>query len=150
MLSLTKTLNKQVEIFYANIIAFDHFSLQSKEEKKNATHLVSFAVIEHEFLTLNIKINLITLNFYYFQIGFVMYLLYQMLGISAVIGSTVCILTMIPLQFFIGKRMSTNAKLTAVSLTIFFFVCVCVCVCVKTSKQAKAYSGVVISFSQYI
>lgn len=44
-----------------------------------------------------------------------MYLLYQMLGISAIIGSTVCIATMIPLQFFIGKKMSNNAKLTAVS-----------------------------------
>lgn len=44
-----------------------------------------------------------------------MYLLYQMLGISAIIGSIVCIATMIPLQFFIGKKMSNNAKLTAVS-----------------------------------
>lgn len=52
-----------------------------------------------------------------------------MLGISAIIGSMVCIITMIPLQFFIGKRMSENAKITAVSLftlqvktfSIFFF-----------------------------
>lgn len=49
------------------------------------------------------------------QIAFVMYFLYQMLGISAIIGSTVCIVTMIPLQFLIGKKMSGNAKLTAVS-----------------------------------
>ncbi|XP_055301236.1 ATP-binding cassette sub-family C member Sur isoform X3 [Sitodiplosis mosellana] len=47
------------------------------------------------------------------KIAFCMYLLYQMLGISAIIGSTVCIATMIPLQFFIGKKMSNNAKLTA-------------------------------------
>lgn len=39
-----------------------------------------------------------------------------MLGISAIIGSTVCIVTMIPLQFLIGKKMSSNAKLTAVSI----------------------------------
>lgn len=49
------------------------------------------------------------------QIGFVMYLLYRMLGTSAIIGSMVCIVIMIPLQFVIGKKMSNNAELSAVS-----------------------------------
>lgn len=56
-------------------------------------------------------------NFVYItllQIGFVMYLLYRMLGISAIIGSMVCIIIMIPLQFVIGKKMSNNAELSAV------------------------------------
>lgn len=48
------------------------------------------------------------------QIGFVMYLLYRMLGTSAIIGSMVCIIIMIPLQFVIGKKMSNNAELSAV------------------------------------
>lgn len=65
--------------------------------------------------------NRICFNYSFFfvwlqQIAFVMYFLYQMLGISAIIGSTVCIVTMIPLQFLIGKKMSSNAKLTAVSI----------------------------------
>lgn len=52
-----------------------------------------------------------------------MYLLYRLLGISAIIGSTVCILIMVPLQFLIGKKMSDNAKITAVSklLNIYLF-----------------------------
>lgn len=44
-----------------------------------------------------------------------MYLLYRMLGTSAIIGSMVCIIIMIPLQFVIGKKMSNNAELSAVS-----------------------------------
>ncbi|XP_073824005.1 sulfonylurea receptor [Musca autumnalis] len=47
------------------------------------------------------------------KIGVVMYLLYLKLGISAVIGSFVCILTMTPLQFLIGKAMSKNAEIMA-------------------------------------
>ncbi|KAM7354688.1 sulfonylurea receptor [Cochliomyia hominivorax] len=47
------------------------------------------------------------------KIGIVMYLLYLKLGISAVIGSFVCILTMTPLQFLIGKAMSQNAEVMA-------------------------------------
>ncbi|TMW53931.1 hypothetical protein DOY81_000988 [Sarcophaga bullata] len=47
------------------------------------------------------------------KIGIVMYLLYLKLGISAVIGSFVCILTMTPLQFLIGKAMSKNAEIVA-------------------------------------
>ncbi|XP_037957308.1 ATP-binding cassette sub-family C member Sur isoform X2 [Teleopsis dalmanni] len=47
------------------------------------------------------------------KIAVVMYLLYVKLGISAVIGSFVCILTMTPLQFLIGKAMSTNAGISA-------------------------------------
>lgn len=42
-----------------------------------------------------------------------MFLLYLKLGISAIIGATVCIFTMTPLQFYIGKKMSVNSKLTA-------------------------------------
>ena len=44
-----------------------------------------------------------------------MYLLYQKLGISAIVGATACMLTMIPLQFLIGKTMSKNAKHLSVS-----------------------------------
>lgn len=54
----------------------------------------------------------------YFQIAVVMYLLYQILGISAIIGATVCVLTMIPLQFIIGRTMSRNGKSASVSILI--------------------------------
>ncbi|XP_065358147.1 ATP-binding cassette sub-family C member Sur [Calliphora vicina] len=47
------------------------------------------------------------------KIAIVMYLLYLKLGISAVIGSFVCILTMTPLQFLIGKAMSKNTEVMA-------------------------------------
>lgn len=43
-----------------------------------------------------------------------MYLLYRMLGTSAIIGSMVCIIIMLPLQFVIGKKMSSNAEMCAV------------------------------------
>lgn len=49
-----------------------------------------------------------------------MYFLYRLLGVSAIIGSTVCIITMIPLQFIIGKKMSENAEKTAVSSSLYF------------------------------
>uniref|UniRef100_A0A182P340 ABC transmembrane type-1 domain-containing protein n=1 Tax=Anopheles epiroticus TaxID=199890 RepID=A0A182P340_9DIPT len=39
-----------------------------------------------------------------------MYLLYRQLGISTVIGSVVCIVTMTPLQLLIGKLMAANSK----------------------------------------
>jgi hypothetical protein len=52
------------------------------------------------------------------QIGVLMYLLYQKLGISAIIGAACCILTMTPLQFLIGKKMSTNSKAITVSVQI--------------------------------
>ncbi|XP_031636078.1 ATP-binding cassette sub-family C member Sur-like [Contarinia nasturtii] len=68
---------------------------------EDAINVMSFFYIAHYFWAIPLKI------------AFCMYLLYQMLGISAIIGSTVCIVTMIPLQFFIGKKMSNNAKLTA-------------------------------------
>lgn len=58
-----------------------------------------------------------------------MFCLYRLLGISAIIGSAVCIVTMIPLQFLIGKKMSENANNTAVS---------CDCV-VDVSHQWNAY-----------
>lgn len=44
------------------------------------------------------------------KIGVLMYLLYLKLGVSAIIGAACCILTMTPLQFLIGKKMSTNSK----------------------------------------
>ncbi|XP_046390100.1 ATP-binding cassette sub-family C member 9 isoform X2 [Ischnura elegans] len=44
------------------------------------------------------------------KIGVLMYLLYLKLGISAIVGAAFCILTMTPLQFVIGKKMSTNSK----------------------------------------
>ncbi|XP_043649909.1 ATP-binding cassette sub-family C member Sur isoform X2 [Drosophila teissieri] len=48
-----------------------------------------------------------------FKIAVVIYLLYVNLGISAVIGSIVCIVIMTPLQFFIGNAMSKNAEVIA-------------------------------------
>ncbi|KAH8374388.1 hypothetical protein KR200_009826 [Drosophila serrata] len=48
-----------------------------------------------------------------FKIFVVIYLLYLTLGISAVIGSIVCILIMTPLQFIIGNAMSKNAEIIA-------------------------------------
>ncbi|EDV58465.2 ATP-binding cassette sub-family C member Sur [Drosophila erecta] len=48
-----------------------------------------------------------------FKIAVVIYLLYVNLGISAVIGSIVCIVIMTPLQFFIGNEMSKNAEVIA-------------------------------------
>ncbi|XP_062706758.1 ATP-binding cassette sub-family C member Sur isoform X3 [Aedes albopictus] len=47
------------------------------------------------------------------KIGVVMYLLYRLLGVSTIIGSFVCIVTMTPLQFVIGKFMSANSKKTS-------------------------------------
>lgn len=44
------------------------------------------------------------------KIAIVMYFLYQQLGVSAIYGSLICIVTMTPLQFLIGKMMSNNAK----------------------------------------
>jgi len=43
-----------------------------------------------------------------------MFLLYKLLGISAIIGSIFCIVTMTPLQFLIGKMMSANSERTSV------------------------------------
>ncbi|XP_017075895.2 ATP-binding cassette sub-family C member Sur [Drosophila eugracilis] len=48
-----------------------------------------------------------------FKIAVVIYLLYVNLGISAVIGSIVCIVIMTPLQFIIGNAMSKNAEVIA-------------------------------------
>jgi hypothetical protein len=45
-----------------------------------------------------------------------MYLLYQKLGVSAIIGAAFCIFTMTPLQFLIGKKMSANSKAITVSV----------------------------------
>jgi hypothetical protein len=53
------------------------------------------------------------------QIGVLMYLLYQKLGVSAIIGAACCILTMTPLQFLIGKKMSTNSKAITVSVVTY-------------------------------
>ncbi|XP_037885915.1 ATP-binding cassette sub-family C member Sur isoform X2 [Glossina fuscipes] len=47
------------------------------------------------------------------KIAVVMYLLYLKLGISALIGSFACILTITPLQFLIGKAMSKNMEIMA-------------------------------------
>ncbi|KAJ9596446.1 hypothetical protein L9F63_012530, partial [Diploptera punctata] len=44
------------------------------------------------------------------KIAVLMYLLYLKLGMSSVIGALICIITMTPLQFLIGKKMSTNSK----------------------------------------
>lgn len=57
----------------------------------------------------------IDFNIVYPQVGVVMYLLYLKLGISAIYGSIICIFVMTPLQFLIGKAMSTNLKNASVS-----------------------------------
>lgn len=49
-----------------------------------------------------------------------MYLLYKKLGVSAIIGSFVCIATMTPLQFLIGKMMSKNSKKTSVNNLVLY------------------------------
>ncbi|XP_055635948.1 ATP-binding cassette sub-family C member Sur isoform X2 [Toxorhynchites rutilus septentrionalis] len=64
----------------------------------DAFNVMSFVKIAHYVWAIPLKI------------GVVMYLLYQLLGVSAVIGSVVCIVTMTPLQFLIGKMMSENSK----------------------------------------
>ncbi|XP_053691966.1 ATP-binding cassette sub-family C member Sur [Sabethes cyaneus] len=64
----------------------------------DAFNVMSFVKIAHYVWAIPLKI------------GVVMYLLYQLLGISTVIGSVVCIVTMTPLQFIIGKMMSANSK----------------------------------------
>ncbi|XP_044315367.1 ATP-binding cassette sub-family C member Sur isoform X2 [Drosophila rhopaloa] len=48
-----------------------------------------------------------------FKISVVIYLLYVNLGISAVIGSIVCIVIMTPLQFVVGNAMSKNTEVIA-------------------------------------
>ncbi|XP_014240364.1 ATP-binding cassette sub-family C member Sur isoform X2 [Cimex lectularius] len=45
------------------------------------------------------------------KISVLMYLLYCQLGLSAIIGALFCIITMTPLQFLIGKKMSDNSKI---------------------------------------
>ncbi|XP_058815986.1 ATP-binding cassette sub-family C member Sur [Topomyia yanbarensis] len=64
----------------------------------DAFNVMSFVRIAHYVWAIPLKI------------GLVMYLLYQLLGISTVIGSIVCIVTMTPMQFIIGKMMSANSK----------------------------------------
>ncbi|XP_055589731.1 ATP-binding cassette sub-family C member Sur isoform X2 [Uranotaenia lowii] len=67
----------------------------------DAFNVMSFVKIAHYVWAIPLKI------------GIVMYLLYRLLGVSSVIGSIVCVLTMTPLQFVIGKMMSKNAKHTS-------------------------------------
>ncbi|EDS27178.1 sulfonylurea receptor/ abc transporter [Culex quinquefasciatus] len=64
----------------------------------DAFNVMSFVKIAHYVWAIPLKI------------GVVMYLLYQLLGVSSIIGSVVCIVTMIPLQFLVGKMMSANSK----------------------------------------
>uniref|UniRef100_A0A1B6GIW2 Uncharacterized protein n=2 Tax=Cuerna arida TaxID=1464854 RepID=A0A1B6GIW2_9HEMI len=44
------------------------------------------------------------------KIAVLMYLLYYKLGVSALLGAACCILLLTPLQFLIGKQMSSNSK----------------------------------------
>ncbi|XP_058450018.1 ATP-binding cassette sub-family C member Sur isoform X2 [Malaya genurostris] len=64
----------------------------------DAFNVMSFVRIAHYVWAIPLKI------------GVVMYLLYQLLGISTIIGSVVCIATMTPMQFLLGKMMSSNSK----------------------------------------
>lgn len=50
-----------------------------------------------------------------------MYLLYRLLGASTLIAPILCIAIMIPMQLIMGKKMSDNAKKTAVSLISLIF-----------------------------
>ncbi|XP_067621301.1 ATP-binding cassette sub-family C member Sur isoform X2 [Eurosta solidaginis] len=68
---------------------------------EDALNVMSFFWIAHYVWAIPLKI------------GVVMYLLYLKLGISAIIGSFVCILTMTPLQFLIGRAMSINTEKVA-------------------------------------
>ncbi|XP_054082882.1 ATP-binding cassette sub-family C member Sur [Zeugodacus cucurbitae] len=68
---------------------------------EDALNVMSFFWIAHYVWAIPLKI------------GVVMYLLYLKLGISAIIGSFVCILTMTPLQFLIGRAMSFNTDKVA-------------------------------------
>jgi len=54
-------------------------------------------------------------------------LLYLQLGYSALIGAAICIILMIPLQFWIGKKMSLNSREMMVSQNIFFSDCLLFC-----------------------
>lgn len=67
-------------------------------------------IFVYEYIHLHFHLHL------HLQIAIVIYLLYLKLGISAVIGAIVCILIMTPLQFLIGKAMSNNGHLIAVSM----------------------------------
>ncbi|XP_020715182.1 ATP-binding cassette sub-family C member Sur isoform X2 [Ceratitis capitata] len=68
---------------------------------EDALNVMSFFWIAHYVWAIPLKI------------GVVMYLLYLKLGISAIIGSFVCILSMTPLQFLIGRAMSFNTDKVA-------------------------------------
>ncbi|KAJ6649735.1 ATP-binding cassette sub-family C member Sur [Pseudolycoriella hygida] len=66
---------------------------------EDALNVMSFFAIAHYVWAIPLKIAII------------MYLLYQQLGISALIGALVCVIVMVPLQFVIGKAMSSNSKI---------------------------------------
>lgn len=51
-----------------------------------------------------------------------MYLLYQQLGISALIGALVCVIVMVPLQFVIGKAMGSNSKIISVCVLLVLWI----------------------------
>lgn len=44
------------------------------------------------------------------QISIILYLLYNKLGISAIIGCATSIIMITPFQFYIGKKISDNSK----------------------------------------
>ncbi|XP_037038028.1 ATP-binding cassette sub-family C member Sur isoform X2 [Bradysia coprophila] len=66
---------------------------------EDALNVMSFVAIAHYVWAIPLKIAII------------MYLLYQQLGISALIGALVCIIIMVPLQFVIGSAMASNSKI---------------------------------------
>nr|CAD7596639.1 unnamed protein product [Timema genevievae] len=65
---------------------------------EDAFNVMSFFWIGHYIWAIPLKICVL------------MYFLYLKLGWSAIIGAAFCILTMTPLQFLIGKKMSSNSK----------------------------------------
>lgn len=83
-----------------------------------------FKIVDHLLTCLVIDINEIITDRLYvfdlFQITFLIYLLYLKLGWSAIIGSACCIAIMIPLQFIIGKKMSSNSKEISVTYITYY------------------------------
>nr|CAD7459033.1 unnamed protein product [Timema tahoe] len=74
---------------------------------EDAFNVMSFFWIGHYIWAIPLKKSQ---TGFIFQICVLMYFLYLKLGWSAIIGAAFCILTMTPLQFLIGKKMSSNSK----------------------------------------
>lgn len=74
---------------------------------EDALNIMSFFWIGHYVWAIPLKIAML------------MYLLYLKLGVSAVIGASLTIITLTPLQLYIGKNMSRNASMCSVGRLFF-------------------------------